>query len=71
MGLSLSGMECLLISTNSTILMPSPKRILKPIEAKIQKEKDKLVHDWAEEGIRVEKLVGGGRLLKKAKSRAQ
>ena len=41
------------------------------IEAKIQKEKDKLVHDWAEEGIRVEKRVGDSRLLlKEAKSRA-
>ncbi|GAL66906.1 DNA topoisomerase I [Jejuia pallidilutea] len=34
--------------------------IVELIEDKIQKEKDKLIHHWEEEGIRVEKAVGVG-----------
>ncbi|MGV7107034.1 type I DNA topoisomerase [Flavobacterium sp. U410] len=37
------------------------------IEDKIQKEKDKLIHDWAEEGIRVEKARWGRSVILKGK----
>ena len=41
------------------------------IEAKIQKEKDKLVHDWAEEGIRVEKARWGRSVIIKGKQKVE
>ena len=41
------------------------------IEAKIQKEKEKLVHDWAEEGIRVEKARWGRSVIIKGKQKVE
>lgn len=39
------------------------------IKDKIQKEKDKLIVDWEEEGIRIEKARWGDTILSKVKSR--
>ena len=41
------------------------------IEEKIQKEKDKLIHDWSEAGIRVEKARWGRFNLIKGKSKVE
>ena len=37
------------------------------IEDKLQKEKDKVIHDWKEEGIRVEKARWGRSVILKGK----
>jgi DNA topoisomerase-1 len=39
------------------------------IEDKLQKNIDKVLHNWEDEGILVEKLVGDARLLQKVKSK--
>ena len=41
--------------------------IVELIEDKIQKEKDKVIHDWVEEGIRVEKARWGRSVILKGK----
>ncbi|KUF45507.1 DNA topoisomerase I [Myroides marinus] len=41
------------------------------IEDKIQKEKDKVIHDWAEEGIRVEKARWGRSVILKGKTKIE
>src|SRR5690606_11092488 len=41
------------------------------IEAKLQKEKDKLIHNWEEEGIRVEKARWGRAVILKGKIKVE
>ena len=43
----------------------SDEDIVTLIEDKIQKEKDKIIHNWEDEGIRVEKARWGGIMLSK------
>lgn len=45
--------------------------IIELIEDKIQKERDKLVHHWEEEGIRVEKARWGRHLIIKGKTKIE
>ncbi|MEM6515984.1 MAG: type I DNA topoisomerase [Bacteroidota bacterium] len=49
----------------------SDSDIVELIEAKIQKEKDKLIHDWEEEGIRVEKARWGRHNVIKGKIKVE
>ena len=49
----------------------SDSDIITLIEDKIQKEKDKLVHNWEEEGIRVEKARWGRHQIIKGKTKVQ
>ena len=41
------------------------------IEEKIQKEKDKLIHDWSEAGIRVEKARWGRHQIIRGKQKVE
>ena len=41
------------------------------IEEKIQKEKDKVIHDWEDEGIRVEKARWGRHHIIKGKQKVE
>jgi DNA topoisomerase-1 len=41
------------------------------IEDKLQKEKDKLIHDWKEEGIKVEKARWGRHTVTKGKTKVE
>ncbi|MDM1407250.1 type I DNA topoisomerase [Myroides sp. DF42-4-2] len=45
----------------------SNQDVIELIEDKIQKEKDKVIHDWTEEGIRVEKARWGRSVILKGK----
>ena len=45
--------------------------IIELIEDKIQKEKDKLVHNWADAGIRVEKARWGRHHVIKGKTKVE
>jgi len=45
--------------------------IIELIEDKIQKEKDKLIHHWEEEGIRVEKARWGRHNIIKGKTKIE
>ena len=45
--------------------------IVELIETKIQKEKDKLIHDWEDEGIRVEKARWGRHNIIKGKTKVE
>ncbi|WP_413511318.1 type I DNA topoisomerase [Myroides odoratus] len=45
----------------------SNQDVIELIEDKIQKDKDKVIHDWAEEGIRVEKARWGRSVILKGK----
>ncbi len=49
----------------------SDNDIITLIEDKIQKEKDKLVHHWEEEGIRVEKARWGRHHILKGKIKVE
>ena len=49
----------------------SDNDIVELIEAKIQKEKDKLIHHWEEEGIRVEKARWGRHNVIKGKTKVE
>lgn len=49
----------------------SEEDIVTLIEDKIQKEKDKLIHDWEEEGIRVEKARWGRHNVIKGKQKVE
>ena len=49
----------------------SEQDIVKLIEDKIQKEKDKVIHDWSEEGIRVEKARWGRSNIIKGKQKVE
>jgi DNA topoisomerase-1 len=49
----------------------SPEDIETLIKDKIQKEIDKIVHDWAEEGIRVEKARWGRHNIIKGKIKVE
>ncbi|OMP31638.1 type I DNA topoisomerase [Mangrovimonas sp. DI 80] len=49
----------------------SQSDIIELIEDKIQKEKDKLIHDWKEEGIRVEKARWGRHNVIKGKVKVE
>jgi len=49
----------------------SEEDIVELIQAKIQKEKDKLIHDWEGEGIRVEKARWGRHNIIKGKTKVE
>jgi DNA topoisomerase-1 len=49
----------------------SDKDIVELIEDKIQKEKDKLIHHWKEEGIKVEKARWGRHTVSKGKIKVE
>jgi hypothetical protein len=49
--------------SKSTILIISQQDIEALIEDKIQKNIDKVLHNWEDEGILVEKHVGDAQLL--------
>ncbi|MCO6175339.1 type I DNA topoisomerase [Flavobacterium sp. NRK F10] len=49
----------------------SQEDIIELIQDKIQKEKDKLIHDWPEEGIRVEKARWGRSVILKGKTKVE
>ena len=49
----------------------SDQEIVKLIEDKIQKEKDKVIHDWSTAGIRVEKARWGRSNLIKGKQKVE
>ena len=49
----------------------SEKDIVSLIEEKIQKEKDKVIHDWSDEGIRVEKARWGRHNIIRGKQKVE